>query len=73
MKTLSRDARLGIGILFLLVIVTVFAATQQKTEQQYPTLSSISAAPDGALALKLWVKELKYNVDELDSKALPAA
>jgi hypothetical protein len=64
MKNLSRDARLGIGIVLLLVIVSAFAATQRKTEQEYPKLSSISPAPNGALALKLWVKELQYNVDE---------
>jgi len=64
MKNLSRDARLGIGIVLLLMIVSAFAATQRKTEQEYPKLSSISPAPNGALALKLWVKELQYNVDE---------
>ncbi|MEP7136284.1 MAG: DUF4350 domain-containing protein [Chloroflexota bacterium] len=64
MKSISRDARLGIGVLLLLVIVTAFAATQKKTQQQYPPLSSLSSAPDGARALKLWIQELKYNVDE---------
>lgn len=64
MKTLPRDAKLLIGILLLLVTVTVFAATQQKSEQTYPVLSSLSSAPDGALALKLWMRELKYNVAE---------
>src|SRR5512146_1879413 len=64
MKNLSRDARLLIGILTVLVIITVLAALQRQTEQQNPTLSSLSSAPDGALALKLWIKELRYNVDE---------
>jgi hypothetical protein len=73
MRSLSRDAKLSIGILILLVAVTIFAAVQKKTEQQYPALSSISSAPDGALALKLWVKDLRYPVDEavLESFAPP--
>jgi hypothetical protein len=62
MKNLSRDAKLGIGILLLLLIVTIFAATQKRTEQVYPRLSTHSSAPDGALALKLWVNELDYPV-----------
>jgi hypothetical protein len=64
MKNLSRDAKLGIGVLIALVIVTALASIGQQTEQQHPTLSSLSSAPDGALALKLWVKELQYDVDE---------
>jgi len=64
MKNLSRDARLGIGVILLLVIVSTFAALQKKTEATYPPLSTISTTPDGALALKLWVKGLKYNVAE---------
>jgi len=64
MKNLSRDARLGIWIVLLLVLVTVIAATQRKTDTKYPALSTLSSAPDGALALKLWLGELQYNVDE---------
>ena len=64
MKRLSPDLKLGLGIILLLVIVTTFAALQRGTDETYPTLSSVSSAPDGALALKLWVKELKYNVNE---------
>lgn len=64
MKNLSRDTRLAIGILVLLVLLTTFAALQQETQQRHPPLSSLSSAPDGALALKLWVKELQYEVDE---------
>jgi len=63
-KLLSRDAKLGIGILLALVVIIIFAATQQQTEQVYPKLSTVSSAPDGALALKLWVQELRYPVDE---------
>ena len=64
MKKLSRDARLGIWIVLLLAIVTVIVATQRKTDTQYPSLSTLSSAPDGALALKLWLGELHYTVDE---------
>jgi hypothetical protein len=64
MKSLSRDTKFAIGILITLVLVTLFAATQRETQQQFPRLSSLSSAPDGALALKLWVKELQYQVDE---------
>ena len=64
MKKLSRDTKLALGILVLLVIVTIFAATQKKDEQQYPVLSTESPKPDGALALKLWVQELDYKVDD---------
>jgi len=60
----SRDVRLGIGIVLLLVIVTVFAATQTQTEQTFPKLSSLSTTPDGARALKLWMQDLQYKVDE---------
>ena len=64
MKVLSRDARLLIGIFFVLVILTVILAVKRGTEQRYAKLSSLSPAPNGALALRLWVEELKYNVDE---------
>ena len=66
MKTpwLSRDAKLGIGLVLLLVVITVLAATQEQTQQEFPVLSTRSSAPDGALALKLWVQELQYAVDE---------
>ncbi len=64
MKTRARDAKLAIGILLVLVIVTAIAAIQGQSGPEYPKLSSLSSAPNGALALKLWVKELHYNVDE---------
>jgi hypothetical protein len=53
-----------VGILLVLVIVTVLAATQRQVEQVFPVLSSLSATPDGALALKLWMEELRYEVKE---------
>ena len=64
MKKLSPDLKLGIGIILLLVIVTTFAALQRGTGESYPVLSTLSPAPDGALALKLWVESLGYTVNE---------
>ena len=64
MKKLSPDVRLGIGIILLLVVVATFAALQRGTGESYPALSTLSSAPDGALALKLWVESLGYRVDE---------
>jgi hypothetical protein len=64
MKSISRDTKLVIGILILLVAVTVFAALQKQARQQHPALSTLSSAPEGALAFKLWVQDLHYNVDE---------
>jgi Domain of unknown function (DUF4350) len=64
MKSLSRDSKLALATLLLLVLVTIFAAIQGGIEQRYPSLSSLSSAPDGALALKLWLKELQFDVDE---------
>ena len=64
MKNLSRDTKLSIGILLLLVLVTIFAAIQNQAQQENPKLSSISSTPDGALALKLWVQKLHYSVDD---------
>ena len=60
----SRDSKLGIGLVLLLVVVTALAATRKQTEQEYPVLSTLSSAPNGARALKLWVQELNYAVDE---------
>src|SRR6185436_9036368 len=64
MKKLSRDSKLGIGLVLLLVIVTALAATQKQVQEEYPVLSTLSSAPNGALALKLWAQELHYEVDE---------
>lgn len=64
MNKFSRDTKLAIGILVILVLVTVVAAIRAGTQQQHPPLSSLSPAPNGALALKLWFEELGYNVDE---------
>jgi len=60
----SRDSKLGIGLVLLLVVITALAATQEQAQQEYPVLSTLSSAPNGALALKLWVQELNYDVEE---------
>ncbi len=65
---LSRDSWLGIGILLVLVLMVVFASIQQSKAPAIPYLST-SSAPDGALALKLWLGELGYQPDE-SSQAL---
>ena len=60
----SRDSKLGIGLVLLLVVITALAATQEQAQQEYPVLSTLSSAPNGALALKLWVQELNYDVEQ---------
>jgi hypothetical protein len=64
MKNLPRDTRAAIGIVLLLVVVTTVATFQRGTGEEYPALSSLSSARNGALALKSWVRELQYEVDE---------
>ena len=40
MKNLSRDTKLSIGILLLLILVTIFAAIQNQAQQENPKLSA---------------------------------
>lgn len=56
---LSRDAWLGAGVLTLLALVIVLVGLQQSNAPTIPYLST-SSAPNGTLALKLWLEELKY-------------
>jgi hypothetical protein len=58
---LSRDGWLGLGLAFLLIVVMTAAALQQRKAETTPYLST-SAAPSGALALKLWLGQLNYQV-----------
>lgn len=58
---LSRDTWLGIGILLMLVVVTSAAVLQDSKNAQVPYLNT-SSAPDGTLALKLWLQDLGYAV-----------
>jgi len=64
MNKLSRDSKLGIGLVVLLILVTALAATRKQTQEEYPDLSTLSSAPNGARALKLWVQALRYDVNE---------
>jgi hypothetical protein len=57
---LSRDSWLAIVLLMILVIVTVAAGYQQNKSKTIPYLGT-SSAPDGTLALKLWLGELGYQ------------
>ena len=62
---LTRDVWLAIGLLVTLVaIMSLVAFGQQQQGQQLPALTSLSSAPDGALALKLWLQKLDYTVIE---------
>lgn len=65
MIRLSRDAWLAIGLVALLIVVTVGAALlTAQAEETPPPLSSLSSAPDGALALRLWVEQLGYAISD---------
>jgi hypothetical protein len=57
---LSHDSWLAIGLVALLSVITVAAAYQQNKSQTIPYLAT-SAAPDGTLALKLWLTDLGYS------------
>jgi hypothetical protein len=63
---LSRDSWLAIGLLLILILVTVGAGYQQNKSQTIPYLST-SSAPDGTLALKLWLDKLGYQPFESTS------
>ena len=56
---LSRDSWIAIGLVILLSVITIAAAYQQSKNQTIPYLAT-SSAPDGILALKLWLDELGY-------------
>jgi hypothetical protein len=63
---LSRDSVLALVLILALLIVTIAAAVQQSRDQ-LPTLATFSSARNGALALKLWIGALGYNVSEESS------
>jgi hypothetical protein len=60
---LSRDTWLALGVLLALLVITVLVSSQ-KGAGQLPALASISSAQDGALALKLWLRAVDYEVVE---------
>jgi hypothetical protein len=62
MRRISRDAWLLIGLSTLLVILTVLAVVSQTRDLRSPALSAESTQPDGALALRLWLEALGYEV-----------
>lgn len=69
----SREIFLVSGLLLLLVLITAAAGFFQSREEQVPPLSSNSNAPDGARALRLWLKDLGYPVSNqtLETFAIP--
>jgi hypothetical protein len=64
MKRLSRDSWLAIALFLLLLLITIIAAIQQTKKEQAPPLASFSSAPNGARALRLWLKDLDYSVSD---------
>lgn len=58
---LSRDGWLGLGLGILLIVVMIAAGLQKSNADTIPYLST-SAGKSGALALKLWLEELDYQV-----------
>ena len=62
---LTRDSWLAIGLLLILVIIMgLVAFGQQQQGKTLPALTSSSSAPNGTLALKLWLQKLNYSVIE---------
>ena len=59
---LSRDAWLMIFLLIVLVIIMTVAGMGNNNAA--PALSSLSSTPNGAKALKLWLPELGFTVNE---------
>jgi hypothetical protein len=57
---LTRDNKLVIAILLALITVTILATLQKGQATAIPYLST-SSAPDGTLALKLWLDQLGYQ------------
>jgi hypothetical protein len=58
----SRDTWLL--LLLLVILVTIMVLAGMGSQPKLPPLTSTSAAPDGAKALKLWMPELGHPVDE---------
>lgn len=65
MRRLGRDSLISLGLVALLAALTVLAAVQRPAgDKALPPLASFSAQPNGAKALRLWLGELGYRVDE---------
>ena len=75
MKKFSRDVWLAIGLFAVLTLITAVSLYQQAQDEiTPPPLSSLSAEPNGAKALSLWLQELGYRVNKnrKDTFAIPA-
>lgn len=65
MKRPGRESLIALGLLALLAALTVLAAVQRPAgDDVLPPLASVSAQPNGAKALRLWLAELGYAVDD---------
>ena len=62
MRKLSRDAWLTMIVLVVLGLLTIVAASQQSVEEELPSYSSYSPAPQGGRAVLLWLEELAFDV-----------
>ncbi len=61
---ISRDSWLAFAILFLLIVVVAAAVTQQNNNEAETPYLSVSSAPGGTLALKLWLNKLGYDTPD---------
>lgn len=65
MRRPGRDSLIAVALLVVLVALTVLAAVQRPAgDAALPPLTSFSAKADGAKALRLWLAELGYRVDD---------
>ena len=71
---IRRDVLMVSGLLIVLLLVTVFASIFQTKTEQIPPLSSESNLPNGARALRLWMEEMGYQVNNAPGSeyAVPA-
>ena len=60
----SRETILGASLLAGLTVLMILVALN-RAGGGMPALASMSSAPEGALALKMWVEKLGYSVDEV--------
>lgn len=72
---LTRDTWLAIGLLVVLMVIMGIVASGQQQTETLPPLTSLSNAPNGTHALKLWLEKLNYSIIEDTPAAykIPAA
>jgi Domain of unknown function (DUF4350) len=63
------DRRLLIGVIIALVIIAIVALIAGPANQG-PPLSTHSSAPDGAMALRLWLEKLGHPTSEITSNPI---